>query len=118
VRRAMRRRPDGAAGPLADSGDRRTTRPAEPEIDDMRALSYLLGARAIDVATATERRLVHAEPPFLPIASTPDAANAWRRWAAEGRAEAEQSADTNVTALHPAPGTNRPAPRRTLGGAA
>jgi hypothetical protein len=114
----MGRRPDGTARPLADAGDHRTTRPAEPEIDVMRALSYLLGARAIDVATASERRLVHGEPPFLPIASTPEAASAWRRWAAEGRAEAGEPADAGATARRAAPAKTRPAPNRPLGDAA
>jgi hypothetical protein len=84
----------------------------------MKALSYLLGARAIDTAIDADRRRLPKEPPFLPIASTPDAASAWRRWAAEGRAESTDDADGKVTALHPAPAKRRPAPRRTLGGAA
>jgi hypothetical protein len=54
----------------------------------MRALAYLLGARAIETAAASDRDRLPAEPPFLPLASTPDAASAWRRWAAEGRAAA------------------------------
>jgi hypothetical protein len=55
----------------------------------MRALSYLLGTRAIDTAMSSEPSRGPSEPPFLPIASTPDQAAAWRRWAAEGRASAD-----------------------------
>ena len=54
----------------------------------MRALAYLLGARAIETAAARDHDPLPAEPPFLPLASTPDAASAWRRWAAEDRAAA------------------------------
>jgi hypothetical protein len=52
----------------------------------MKALGYLLGARAIDIAMQSDQRRSPSEPPFLPIASTPDRASAWRRWAAEARA--------------------------------
>ena len=52
----------------------------------MKALGYLLGARAIDIAMRSDQRRRPSEPPFLPIASTPDRASAWRRWAAEARA--------------------------------
>jgi hypothetical protein len=51
----------------------------------MRALGYLLGARAIDQTNRQspgrrnpERR---EEPDFLPIATTPERARAWRAWA-------------------------------------
>ncbi len=84
----------------------------------MKALSYLLGARAIDTAMSSDRRRLPKEPPFLPIASTPEAAGAWRRWAAEARAEAAEPDAAPGTALHPAPAKRRAAPRRTFGDAA
>jgi len=52
----------------------------------MKALGYLLGARAIDIAMQSDQGRPPNEPGFLPIASTPDRASAWRRWAAEARA--------------------------------
>jgi hypothetical protein len=51
----------------------------------MKALAYLLGARAMDVAgnaASVERRL--PEPPLGPLATTPETASAWRRWAQAG----------------------------------
>ena len=52
----------------------------------MRALIYLLGARAVDVAGDGEpRRSSTPEPALPPIASTPDQGAAWRRWAEAGR---------------------------------
>jgi hypothetical protein len=57
----------------------------------MKALGYLLGARAIDIAMRSDQRRRPSEPPFLPIASTPDRASAWRRWAAEARAAGEDA---------------------------
>ena len=75
----------------------------------MKALGYLLGARAIDVADAARSIGVPgANRPFLPIASTPDRASAWRRWAAEGRAAGRER-----RAGRAARG-NRPARRRRL----
>ena len=55
----------------------------------MKALGYLLGARAIDVAMQSDRSHPLSEPPFLPIAWTPERASARRRWAAEARAAGE-----------------------------
>jgi hypothetical protein len=73
----------------------------------MKALGYLLGARAIDAAFLSERRSAPAEPPFLPIASTPDRAEAWRRWRAQGIAgDTGEPVSRARTAV---PGTNRPA---------
>ena len=53
----------------------------------MRALAYLLGARAIDVAQRRPHRHHRPEPDLPALASTPDQARAWRRWAEAGRAE-------------------------------
>jgi hypothetical protein len=73
----------------------------------MRALGYLLGARAIDIAMQSDRRRPPSEPSFLPIASTPERASAWRRWAAESRA-----AGRNGEAVSRARGTTTQATRR------
>jgi hypothetical protein len=53
----------------------------------MRALAFLLGARAIDMATQHGRRPDDGEPDLPPFATTPEQARAWRRWAAAGRME-------------------------------
>ncbi|HEY7130859.1 MAG TPA: hypothetical protein VH440_01350 [Candidatus Limnocylindrales bacterium] len=84
----------------------------------MKALSYLLGARAIDTAMSSDRQRLPTEPPFLPIASTSDTASAWRRWAAEGRRDTAAPADARGTAIHPAPAKRRAVSRRTFGDAA
>jgi hypothetical protein len=77
----------------------------------MKALGYLLGARAIDIAILSDHRREPVEPPFLPIASTPDRASAWRRWAAEARA-----AGANGEPVSRARGTTTPvAPRAARG---
>ena len=57
----------------------------------MRALTYLLGARAIDVAEYAQRR-TRPETDLAPIASTPEQRGAWARWAAAGRTEAARAA--------------------------
>lgn len=59
----------------------------------MKALAYLLGIRALAVANEqhpTGRGA--AEPALPPIASTPETAGAWRRWAEAGRSEAARAA--------------------------
>lgn len=48
----------------------------------MRALAYLLGARALDVARETGTRRTVPEVPMDPLATTEETASAWRRWAA------------------------------------
>ena len=49
---------------------------------DMRALAFLLGARAIDIAAQRSRRPGRRVAPGLPpIAATADQARAWRQWA-------------------------------------
>ena len=55
----------------------------------MKALAYLLGARAMDVAgsaASVRRRL--PEAPLGPLATTTETASAWRRWAQAGEATA------------------------------
>jgi len=48
----------------------------------MKALAYLLGARALDIARDAEPPQRRAPEVSLgPIASTPETASAWRRWA-------------------------------------
>jgi hypothetical protein len=51
----------------------------------MRALGYLLGARALDLAHRQSPRRGHRDPDLPPIASTPALARAWRAWAEAGR---------------------------------
>ena len=55
----------------------------------MRALAYLLGARALDIArdAGSAQRSV-PEAPLGPLATTPETASAWRRWS-----EAHESRD-------------------------
>lgn len=57
----------------------------------MKALTLLLGARAIDVAEYSQRRTPR-EIDLPPIASTPEQRGAWARWAAAGRTEAARAA--------------------------
>ncbi|MBA2720069.1 MAG: hypothetical protein H0U52_12665 [Chloroflexi bacterium] len=58
----------------------------------MKALVYLLGARALDIAHDQHPRSTVPEPSLPPIASTPETAGAWRRWAEAGRSEAARRA--------------------------
>jgi hypothetical protein len=73
----------------------------------MKALAYLLGAQALSVAHDREpRRRPPPERALPPIATTPETAGAWRRWAEAGRAPA-------APAARPRPAvTMRPAPIR------
>ncbi len=60
----------------------------------MKALVYLLGARALDVAQdRDETRLRRTEDVLPPLASTPATASAWRRWS-ENREATITSIDT------------------------
>jgi hypothetical protein len=56
----------------------------------MRALAYLLGARALDAAHDADRGIKwpRSEPPLEPLATTEAAAGAWRRWRDRGDAAA------------------------------
>ena len=55
----------------------------------MRALAYLLGARALDAAREAEPgiRWTKFEDPLGPIASTEATAAGWRRWRERGTEE-------------------------------
>ena len=59
----------------------------------MRALAYLLGARALDIARdagSTQRPV--QEVPLGPLATTPETASAWRRWSeARGSRQASEA---------------------------
>jgi hypothetical protein len=46
----------------------------------MRALAYLLGARALDIARDATPVRPLPETPMGPIATTRETASAWRRW--------------------------------------
>ncbi len=72
----------------------------------MKALAYLLGARALEVAgnSGPEQRPV-PEVPLGPLASTPETASAWRRWSEAGR--------TPAAPADPHPNTLRPSAERT-----
>lgn len=67
----------------------------------MKALTLLLGARAIDVAEYSQRRRL-PEIDLPPIASTPEQRGAWARWAAAGRTEASRSARPRFRPAQPA----------------
>lgn len=76
----------------------------------MRALAYLLGARALDIARdAGSAQRPAAEPPLGPLATTPETASAWRRWA-----EAREPREASTA---PAGGRERltPAPAKLSG---
>ena len=74
----------------------------------MRALAFLLGARAIDLAAQRARRPGRgAEPEMLPFASTPERARAWRRWAEAGRIEAVASPGSAPLGARPAAALKR-----------
>ena len=49
----------------------------------MRTLAYLLGSRALDLALARSDGAIRPgpEPVLPPLATTPETAAAWRRWA-------------------------------------
>ena len=73
----------------------------------MRALAYLLGARALDVAREADTglRWPKPEPELGPLATTDEMAAAWRRW---------RDADPNAGT--PARPADRPAWRRLVPG--
>ena len=70
----------------------------------MKALTLLLGARAIDVAEYSQRRRLHGTD-LPPIASTPAQRGAWARWAAAGRTEAARAARPQFRPVRPAADT-------------
>jgi hypothetical protein len=69
----------------------------------MRALAYLLGARALDAARDAEPavRWSKTEDPLGPIATTEATAAAWRRWRERGDAEIESPAAKRAPSLVP-----------------
>ena len=67
----------------------------------MKALTFLLGARAIDVAEHS-RHPAPRETDLPPIASTPKQRGAWARWAAAGRVEATRAVRPQVRPGRPA----------------
>ena len=50
----------------------------------MRALAFLRGARALDAADVATPSAARPEPTLPALATTPERAAAWRRWAAAG----------------------------------
>ena len=70
----------------------------------MKALTLLLGARAIDVAEYSQRRRL-PETDLPPIASAPEQRGAWARWAAAGRTEAARAARPQFRPVRPAADT-------------
>ena len=69
----------------------------------MRALAYLLGARALDAAREGETGIhwPKFEEPLGPIASTQATAAAWRRWRERGDVEAASPAAERAPSLVP-----------------
>jgi hypothetical protein len=59
----------------------------------MRALAYLLGARALDIAWDAGSAQRTPEVPLGPLATTPETVSAWRRWseARESRGAVESA---------------------------
>lgn len=58
----------------------------------MKALAFLMGSRALDAALAAGDRRSIPEPDFAPMATTPETAGAWRRWAEAGRTPSARAA--------------------------
>jgi hypothetical protein len=73
----------------------------------MRALAYLLGARALDIARDAGPVRPLLEVPMDPIAATIEPASAWRRWV-DGR-----EASPAVIDRRPAPARSSRQPRPT-----
>jgi hypothetical protein len=69
----------------------------------MRALAYLLGARALDAAREPETEIGWPKPeePLGPIATTEATAAAWRRWRVRGDAETLSPASERAPSLVP-----------------
>ena len=69
----------------------------------MKALAFLMGSRALDASfAATDRRPI-AEPDLPPLATTPETAGAWRRWAEAGRTPSARAARGTASAGTPHP---------------
>jgi hypothetical protein len=70
----------------------------------MKSLVHLLGAGALTVARDAQPTRFMPEPELLPIASTPETAAAWRRWAEAGReAAVPAQGSVSISAARPAP---------------
>ena len=71
----------------------------------MRALAYLLGARALDITRdAGPAQQPVPDVPLGPLASTPETASAWRRWAqARENGQASKAPTTGLQRRAPAP---------------
>jgi hypothetical protein len=71
--------------------------------ETMKALAYLLGARALDAARRAETgiRWSKAEEPVGPIASTEATAAAWRRWRERGDVESPSPTSEPAPSLVP-----------------
>lgn len=71
----------------------------------MRALAYLLGARALDIgpAAGSPARPV-PEVPMRPLASTPETASAWRRWRDAREAREARGASAPLARRQGSPG--------------
>ena len=69
----------------------------------MRALAYLLGARALDTAREPETKIRWQKPeePLGPIATTEATAAAWRRWRDRGDAETASPTSERAPSLVP-----------------
>ncbi len=64
----------------------------------MKALAFLMGSRALDTALAASNRRPIAEPALPPLATTPETAGAWRRWAEAGRSPSARAARATTSA--------------------
>lgn len=72
----------------------------------MKPLAYLVGAGALAIARGSQPTVSVPEPDLPAIASTPETAAAWRRWAEAGRT-------TDALAARPTPiATGQPAATR------
>ena len=69
----------------------------------MRALAYLLGARALEAAREGETgiRWPKPEEPIAPIATTEATAAAWRRWRDRGDTKTAPTTSERVPSLVP-----------------
>jgi hypothetical protein len=89
----MGRRPDGRLLTNRDAPAVPVDRSGRSGERTMNALVYLLGFQALAMAhDHGSRQPAAPEPALLPIASTPETAGAWRRWAEAGRTPAARAA--------------------------
>ena len=73
----------------------------------MKALTLLLGARSLVTAASAARRAPVPEGPFLPLASTPETAQAWRMWAESGDVERAAAPARELVPTHRFPAAHR-----------